>query len=60
MRGGAFLSGMAGQWLEPGGVVTGVFGHQAPGHDGDLSDVIQGLQAAQAAEQLAQLDEGRA
>jgi peptide chain release factor 1 len=28
--------------------------------DGDLSDVIQGLQAAQAAEQLAQLEEGRA
>jgi peptide chain release factor 1 len=28
--------------------------------DGDLSDVIQGLLAAQAAEQLAQLEEGRA
>ncbi|MCE4537661.1 peptide chain release factor 1 [Pelomonas sp. P7] len=28
--------------------------------DGDLGDVIQGLQAAQAAEQLAQLEEGRA
>ena len=28
--------------------------------DGDLGDVIQGLQAAQAADQLAQLEEGRA
>ena len=28
--------------------------------DGDLADVIQGLQAAQAADQLAQLEEGRA
>ncbi|PZP35691.1 MAG: peptide chain release factor 1 [Roseateles depolymerans] len=28
--------------------------------DGDLTDVIQGLQAAQSAEQLAQLEEGRA
>ena len=28
--------------------------------DGDLGDVIQGLLAAQAAEQLAQLEEGRA
>ena len=28
--------------------------------DGDLDDVIQGLQAAQAADQLAQLEEGRA